>query len=64
MMLQITQIYFNESEWDVILHSIMNIMTENGARMTHEMLKNHYLVLSYYYLVHARKGLLQAPQGR
>ena len=36
MLFQITQICFNEPDY-VTLHSIMNIMTENGAKMTHKM---------------------------
>ena len=37
MMFQIIQICFNESD-DVTLQSIMNIMAENGKKITHEML--------------------------
>ena len=36
MQFQITQVCFNESDY-ATLHSIMNIMTENGAKMTHKM---------------------------
>ena len=36
MLFQVTQICFNEPDY-VTLHSIMNIMTENGAKMTHKM---------------------------
>ena len=35
MLFTITQMYFNESGY-VRLHSIMNIMTENGAKMRHK----------------------------
>ena len=35
MLFTITQMYFNESGY-VRLHSIMNIITENGAKMTHK----------------------------
>ena len=38
MLLQITQIYFNGSDY-VMLHSITNIVTENGAKVTHKMLQ-------------------------
>ena len=33
MLRQITQICFNESDY-ITLHSIMNMVTENGAKMT------------------------------
>ena len=33
MLFQITQICFKEPDY-VMLHSLMNIMTENGAKMT------------------------------
>ena len=36
MLFQIIQICFNESNY-VTLHSTMNIMTENGAKMTYKM---------------------------
>ena len=36
MLFQITQICLNKSD-HVTLHSIMNVMTKNGAKMTHEM---------------------------
>ena len=36
MLFQVTQIRFNEPDY-VMLHSIMNIMTENGAKMTHKI---------------------------
>ena len=32
MLFQITQICFNESDY-VTLHSVMNVITEKGARM-------------------------------
>ena len=38
MPFQITQICLNESDY-VTLHSVMNIMTENGPKMTHIMLQ-------------------------
>ena len=53
MLFQITQICFNEPDY-VTLYSVMNIMTKNGAKYVTIM------VLSYYYLVPVRKGLLQA----
>ena len=33
---QITQICFNDSDY-VTLHSAINIMAENGAKITHKM---------------------------
>ena len=36
MLFQMTPICFNKSDY-VTLHSMMNIMIENGAKMTHEM---------------------------
>ena len=36
MLSQIAQICVNEPDY-VRLHSIVNIMTENGAKMTHNM---------------------------
>ena len=36
MLFQISQICFNESD-SATLHSIMSIMTENGANMTHKL---------------------------
>ena len=36
MLFQIIQICFNESDYDT-LHSIMNIVSENSAKMTHKM---------------------------
>ena len=36
MLFTITQMYFNEFGY-VRLHSIMNIMTENGAKMTNKI---------------------------
>ena len=36
MLFQVTQICFNESDY-ITLHSLMNIMIENGAKMPHEM---------------------------
>ena len=41
MSFQITQICFNESDY-VRLHSVMNIMTENGVKMMHEMLQQSF----------------------
>ena len=38
MLSQITQIWFNETDY-VPPHSDMNIMTENGAKMTHKILQ-------------------------
>ena len=36
MLFQITQIFFNESDYDK-LHSLMRIMTENSAKMTQKL---------------------------
>ena len=36
MLFQISQIYFNESDF-ATLYSIMSIMTESGAKMTHKL---------------------------
>ena len=36
MLFQITQICFNESDY-VTLHSIMNMITQDGTKMTHKM---------------------------
>ena len=36
MLFRITQICFNESDCD-ILHSLVRIMTENGAKMTQKL---------------------------
>ena len=36
MLFQVTTICFNEPDY-ITLQSIMNIMTENGAKMTHKM---------------------------
>ena len=41
MLLQITQICFNESDC-VTLHSVMNIMIENGTKMMHKMLQQWF----------------------
>ena len=59
MLFQITQICFSESDY-VTIHSVMNIMTENSAKMTHKMPQ----VLSYCYLAPLRKGLLQAHHDK
>ena len=36
MFFQKTQMYFNEPDY-VMVHNIMNIVTANGAKMTHKM---------------------------
>ena len=36
MLFQITQICFNESDY-VTLHSIMNMIIQDGTKMTHKM---------------------------
>ena len=59
MLFQVTQICSNKSDY-ATLHSLMRIMTENGAKMTQKLL----LVLSYYYLAPVRKVLLQAHRDR
>ena len=59
MLFQITQICFSESDY-VTIYSVMNIMTENIAKMTHKMPQ----VLSYCYLAPLRKGLLQAHHDK
>ena len=38
---QITQICFNDSDY-VTLHSAINIMTENGAKITHKCRNNKF----------------------
>ena len=59
MLFQITQICFSESDY-VTIYSVMNVMTENSAKMTHKMPQ----VLSYCYLAPLRKGLLQAHHDK
>ena len=44
MLFQVTQIYFDVSDY-IILHSIMNIMTGNGAKMTHKCHNNGFKLL-------------------
>ena len=41
MLLQITQICFNESDY-VTLHSVMSIMIVNGTKMMHKMLQQWF----------------------
>ena len=36
MLLQITQMYFNEPDY-VTVHSVMNIMTKNGTKVTQRL---------------------------
>ena len=53
--------WFNEPDY-VTVHSVMNIMTTNGAKMTR---KNATLMfLSYYYLALVGKELLQAHNDK
>ena len=57
MLFQITRICFNKSDF-VTLQSMMNVMSKNGAKMTHKM------VLSRYYQVPVRKVILEAHHDR
>ena len=61
MLFQVTTICFNEPDY-ITLHSIMNIMKENGGKMNPENVT--IMVLSYYYLANVRKGLLQEHYDR
>ena len=36
MLFQVTPIYFNEPDYSTV-HSLINIMTENGTEMPHKM---------------------------
>ena len=56
MLFQVTKICFNEPDY-ITLHSVMNIVTEHDAKMTYKM--PQIMVLSYCYMAHVRKGLLQ-----
>ena len=60
MLFQVTTVCFNGPHY-ITLHSVINMMTENGAKMTQNAA---IIVLSYYYLSNVRKGLLQAHHDR
>ena len=60
MLFQITRICFNKSD-NVTLQSMMNVMSENGAKMTQNAA---IMVLSRYYQVPVRKVILQAHHDR
>ena len=48
---------FNEPDY-VKVHSLINIMTGNGAKIAKK--NATIIILSYYYVALVRKGLLQA----
>ena len=48
MLFQVTQICFNESDY-ITLHSIMNIMTGNGAKMTYKMSQQWFSAITIWH---------------
>ena len=55
------QICFNEPDY-VTVHSVMNTMTANGAKMADK--NDAIMFLTYYYLLLVGKGLLQAHNDK
>ena len=53
MLFQKTQMCFNEPDF-VMVHTVMNLVTANGAKMTQIAA---IMFLSYYYLALVGKGL-------
>ena len=62
ILFQKTQMCFNDPDY-LMSHSVMNIMTANGAKMAKKNATIMFLSY-YYYLALVRKGLLQAHNDK